>query len=84
MVRIDVLPIAATKASARATTSGAVSSATTTSTSFITGTGEKKCRPITRSGWCVQDASCAIGIDEVLDAMIAVSGSRSTVWKMAP
>ena len=32
-----------------------MSSATTTSTSFITGTGEKKCSPITRSGCCVQD-----------------------------
>ena len=44
-----------TKASARATVSASVSSATTTSTRFITGTGEKKCRPTTRSGCCVQD-----------------------------
>ncbi len=47
---------------------------TTISTSFITGTGEKKCRPRTRSGFCVHEASCAIGIDEVLEARIVVLG----------
>ena len=52
-----------------------MSSATTTSTSFITGTGEKKCRPSTRSGRWVQAASSAIGIDDVLEARKRASGS---------
>jgi hypothetical protein len=38
----------------------------TTSTSGSTGTGLKKCRPITRSGCVVTDASFMIGMDEVL------------------
>ena len=39
----------------------------------MTGTGEKKCRPRTRSGRPVAAASPAIGIDEVFDARIASS-----------
>ena len=75
LVRIACLPIWPANASATATVSSAVSSATTTSTSFITGTGEKKCSPITRSGRWVQAASSAIGIDEVLEARKRASGS---------
>ena len=55
-----------------------VSRPTTTSTSFITGTGEKKCSPITRSGRRVHAASSAIGIDEVLEARNRASGSASS------
>ena len=53
-----------------------MSSATTTSTSVITGTGEKKCSPSTRSGRLTACASCAIGIDEVFDATIVSVGDR--------
>ncbi len=52
----------------------------TTSTSFMTGTGEKKCSPRTRSGRPVAAARPAIGIDEVFDARIAsgpTAASRS-------
>src|SRR5215211_6206197 len=65
LVRIGVFAMRRAKASARSTTSGAVSSPTTTSTSFMTGTGEKKCSPSTRVGSRVHDAICAIGIDDV-------------------
>ena len=46
-----------------------------TSTSFSTGTGLKKCMPITRSGRDVAAASDVIGIDDVFDARIASGGS---------
>ncbi len=45
------------------------------STSAITGTGLKKCIPITRSGLRVAAASRVIEIDEVLVARIAPCGS---------
>ena len=35
---------------------------------IITGTGEKKCSPSTRSGCWVHAASSAIGIEDVLEA----------------
>ena len=70
LVLIAVLPICAAKPDARATVSSEVSRPTTTSTSFMTGTGEKKCSPSTRSGRPVAAASPAIGIDEVLEARI--------------
>ena len=60
-----------------ASVSALVSSATTISTSFITGTGEKKCRPQTRSGRRVHAASSAIGIEDVLEAS-SVSAGRSS------
>lgn len=37
-------------------------------TSSSTGPREKTCTPSTRSGCAVHDASCAIGVNEVLDA----------------
>ena len=65
--------------------SSAVSRPTTTSTSFITGTGEKKCSPITRSGLRVHAASSAIGIEDVLEARKRASGSASSRrWKSLP
>ena len=85
LVRIGCLPICCANPSARPTVSADVSSPTTTSTSFITGTGLKKCSPSTRSRRLVHEASCAIGIDEVFDAMIARSSrSSSRRWKTAP
>jgi hypothetical protein len=38
------------------------------STSFISGTGFMKCRPMNRSGRSVVEASRVIEIDEVLEA----------------
>jgi hypothetical protein len=77
-VRIGRLPICCTNASAFSIVSSAVSSATTISTSFITGTGEKKCSPITRVGRWVAAASPAIGIDEVFEARMTESSSASS------
>jgi hypothetical protein len=77
-VRIGRLPICRANSSAVATVSSAVSSATTTSTSRMTGTGEKKCSPSTRSGWRVAAASPAIGIDDVFEARIALPSRRSS------
>ena len=50
LVSIGRLPSRSTNRFALSTVLSLVSSATTTSTKFITGTGEKKCRPSTRSG----------------------------------
>ena len=50
LVSMGRLPRRSTKLLARTTVSSLVSSATTTSTSIITGTGEKKCSPRTRAG----------------------------------
>ena len=57
-----------------AAVSSDVCSARITSTSFSTGTGLKKCIPITRSGRDVTAASDVIGIDDVFEARIAPSG----------
>jgi hypothetical protein len=52
------------------------------STSFSTGTGLKKCMPITLSGRPVAAASVPIGIDDVLEARTAPEGSSSSArWK---
>jgi hypothetical protein len=61
---------------ARSVTSGAVSSVGTSSISLSTGTGLKKCMPITAWGRPLAIASFMIGIDDVLDARIACA-SRS-------
>jgi hypothetical protein len=50
----------------------------------MTGTGEKKWSPSTRSGCAVAAASRAIGIEEVLDASgISGGSSRSSSRKTA-
>ena len=58
--------------------SSEVSLPRTTSTSFSTGTGLKKCIPITRSGREVAAASELIGIEEVFEASTASGGSVSS------
>ena len=58
--------------------SGAVSSDVTSSTRCITGTGLKKCMPMTDAGRAVAIASFMIGIDDVFDARIA-SGDSTTL-----
>ena len=47
-----------------------------TSTSFITGTGLKKCMPMTCSGRLVWAASLVIEMDEVFDARMTCAGRR--------
>jgi hypothetical protein len=85
LVRIGCLPSRRAKASARSTIVWSVSSPTTTSTSFMTGTGEKKCRPSTLPRRLVQEASWAIGMEDVLEARMASSeSSPSSVWNRGP
>ena len=69
LVRMECLPSLLANANATSAVSGSVSSATTTSTSFIAGTGEKKWTPTTRPGCCTLPASSAIGMDEVFVAI---------------
>jgi hypothetical protein len=58
--------------------SSPVSSVRTTSTSFIAGTGLKKCRPSTRSGRRVAAASWVMVSDDVLLAISAGADSRAS------
>ena len=58
--------------------SGEVSSEVTISTRRSTGTGLKKCMPITAPGRRVAMASFMIGIDDVFEARIA-SGASTTL-----
>ena len=66
-----VLPRSSASAMIAAAVSSDVSRARITSTSYSTGTGLKKCIPMTWSGRDVTAASDVIGIDDVFDARIA-------------
>ena len=70
------LPSSSASAVIAAAVSSEVCTARITSTSFSTGTGLKKCMPITRSGRPVAAASEVIGIDDVFEARIAASGQH--------
>ena len=72
------LPSSSASVVIAAAVSSEVWTARITSTSFSTGTGLKKCIPITRSGRPVTAASEVIGIEEVFDASTAPSGSSSS------
>src|SRR5881397_1204850 len=61
-----------------AAVSSEVSRPRTISTSFSTGTGLKKCIPITLSGRRVAAASEPIGIEDVFDARTASGGSSAS------
>ena len=65
------LPSSRASCTIAAAVSSEVCTARITSTSFSTGTGLKKCMPITRSGRPVTAASDVIGIELVFDARIA-------------
>ena len=80
----SILPSEATNASMSATTSGSVTTLRTTSTSFITGAGLKKCMPTTLPGREVATAISVTDSEEVLVARI-VSGRQisSRAVKMA-
>ena len=76
---IGSLPSDPAKSNSAGTVSSAVVSARTTSTSFMMGTGLKKCRPPNRSGRFVRAASSVMQSDEVFDTRIAWSPTtRST------
>ncbi len=74
----SVLPSEATKASMSVTTSGSVTTLRTTSTSFITGAGLKKCTPTTLSGREVVTAISVTDSDEVLVARMVVGWQISS------
>src|SRR4029079_13814467 len=80
--RTGVLPRLAAKAATSSYTAGSVKGDRTTSTSFIRGTGLKKCRPTKRDGRFVVAAISVMERDEVLEAKIA-SGRQaaSRAWK---
>ena len=69
-----VLPSSSTSPVIKRAVSSEVSRPRTISTSFSTGTGLKKCIPITLSGRRVAAASEPIGIEEVFDARTAAGG----------
>ncbi len=61
-----------------AVTSGAVAMVSTTSTSFITGAGLKKCRPTTSAGRLVAAAHSITGSEEVVVASTAPGRATSS------
>jgi hypothetical protein len=69
--RTGCLPAATATAAAVSATSGKVLTVLTTSTSFITGAGLKKCRPTTSAGRFVAIASSITGRLEVVVARTA-------------
>ena len=70
-----VFPSSSASATIAAAVSSEVCTARITSTSASTGTGLKKCMPMTFSGRAVTAASEVIGIDDVFEARIASGGS---------
>src|SRR5467141_3998116 len=77
-----VFPRVSTKDVAALTESGDVRSPLISSTSFIVGTGLKKCNPRTLSGRFVAEAILLILIDEVFEARIVFLGqTRSRAEK---
>ncbi len=70
-----VLPHARLSSKIAAATSTSVCSPETTSTSFISGTGLKKCMPTSRPGRFSPLASAVIEIDDVFEARIARSST---------
>jgi hypothetical protein len=67
-----------------AAVSSEVWTARITSTSFSTGTGLKKCIPITRSGRSVTAASDVIGIEDVFEARTRLGQQPSARRKSPP
>ena len=73
-VRTGVLPSFSENFTISSKTVGSVAIVRITSTSFMTGTGLKKCRPTKRSGRLVKTAISVIEIEEVLLAKIVGFG----------
>ena len=82
LARTGVLPRLFANAVASSKTAGSVSGERTTSTSFMSGTGLKKCSPTTREGRLVVAAISVMESEEVLEAKMA-SGRQaaSRAWK---
>ena len=76
--RTGVLPSFAPNATISSYTAGSVAIVRTTSTSFITGTGLKKCRPTKRCGRFVAAAISVIVSDDVLLAKIVRAGQSES------
>src|SRR6266542_463765 len=76
-----VLPSSRASSVIASAVSSDVSRARMISTSFSTGTGLKKCIPITLSGRFVAAASDPIGIEEVFDASTASGGNASSACR---
>ena len=74
LVCTGVLPTARTHSVAACTVSSPLRIVRTTSTSFMSGTGLKKCRPRTRAGRPVAAAIAVTLQDDVFDARIACGG----------
>ena len=72
------MPSRRAKASARSNVSGLVVTARTTSTSGMSGTGLKKCRPTKRSGRPVAAAMSPMERLEVLEAKIVAGGQMAS------
>ncbi len=82
VARIGVLPRLLPKATALSKTSGSVRGERTTSTSFMSGTGLKKCSPTNRVGRFVVAAISVMESDDVLEAKIAsFPQAASRAWK---
>ncbi len=79
-----VLPRSRARATIAAAVSSEVSSPRITSTSWRTGTGLKKCMPMTRSGRFVAAARLVIGMDDVFEARIAAGGNSSSARRKMP
>ena len=84
MTTIGSLPNAVTKSNARATVSSLVRSPRMISTSFILCTGEKKCRPMKRSGVALACARPVIGRVEVFDANTPPAASKGSASRVTP
>src|ERR1700730_10217589 len=77
------LPSCTASAAAASCIASLVSSPRTISTSDMTETGLKKCKPTTRSGCDIEDASLVMDTDEVLEAtMESALTSASTCLKI--
>ena len=78
LARTGVLPSFAPNATISSYTAGSVAIVFATSTSFITGTGLKKCSPTKRSGRFVAVAISVMVSEEVLLAKIVAFGQRES------
>ena len=77
----STLPSRAASASTSSTTAGSVTTVRTTSTSFITGAGLKKCMPMTLLGRPVTTDSSVTDRLEVLVARMVSGGQILSSWE---
>ena len=79
--RTGVLPRLRANSTARSKASADVRGERTTSTSFMSGTGLKKCMPTKRSARFVTAAISVMESDEVFEAKIVAGGQTlSSTW----